>query len=235
MKRVATYLLILFIIASSCKEILFNDDQGTIEIEVANFKTVRIKGIYDIILIQDSTDRVVLSGNRKINLADVSVVGDTLVINGDGTSLQPGRNKLELHFTTIDFITTYDPVNMSNAGIIKADYLLWHAIGEIAEGFLRVDCNYFKVINSANTLGTLHFQGKAGTCMIFNRYGSSIFAGDLESERGEIINESVGAVYINASERLKATILGNGNIYYYGNPEIEIVKKGRGNLVRLEN
>jgi hypothetical protein len=235
MKKNLIYFVLTSFFVLSCQKILFNEDNSTRELFLKDFNAVKFSGIYNIILIQDSTNRLFISGKNDIYSIDAIVKDDTLIINDHKKlSFNPSKNTLVLHFTNLNYMVTYDPVNVTNEDTIKADQFLYDAIGEIAEVRLAIDCNNIVVANSANTLGYLYFKGKTNNCTFFNRYGSSIFADSLTSKNAEIINESVGDVYINASEHIKAYIWGNGNIYYYGTPVIEIAeKRGNGKVIRL--
>ncbi|MCU0472383.1 MAG: DUF2807 domain-containing protein [Bacteroidales bacterium] len=236
MKYLLTYLLIASSFFVSCQKIFFNEDERTWEILLEDFHAVKIKGIYNIILTQDSTNRLVITGKNNINSISAVIKDDTLIINDHrGMSLNPDMNTLALHFSSLEYMVTYDPANVSNTDTIKADRFAYDAIGEIAEVRLVVDCNSIVVFNSANTLGYLYFYGKANNSTFCNRYGCCIFAGNLICKNAEIINESVGDVYINASENIKAYIWGPGNIYYHGSPAIEIAeKRGDGKVVRID-
>ena len=235
MSKAVIYLIIATLLNVSCQKLLFNDDENKREIPLNDFHAVRISGIYNIVLIQDSTNHLVITGRDNINSIDAIIINDTLIINDNKKiSLNPEKNTITLHFSNIDFLQTNDPVYISGTDTLRADQFIYEAIGEIAEVRLTIDCNYFLIVNSANTLGNFHISGKAIFCTIFNRYGSTVFADRLICKSAEIVNESVGAVYISASEYIKAFIWGPGNIYYSGDPVIEIgEKKGNGRLIRL--
>lgn len=222
-------------ITASCHKILFNDEERTREIRLENFHAVKFSGIYNIILIQDSTNRLVITGKKDVNSISAIVKNDTLIIDDHkNMSFNPNKNTLALHFKNLQFMVTYNPVNVSNTGTLKGDYFEYNALGEISEVSLTVDCNNFTLVNSANTLGYFYLNGIADYCTIFNRYGSAVFADNLLCRNAEIINESIGDVHINASETIKAYIWGPGNICYYGKPAIEIIeKRGDGRLIRL--
>jgi hypothetical protein len=236
MKSFLIYLVLASFFIISCQKIFFNEDESTRELFFEDFHAVKISGIYNIVLIQDSANRLVITGKNDINSIDAVINDDTLIIEDHKKmSFNPSKNTLALHFSDLEYMVSYDPVNVSNTDTIKADQFLYAAIGEIAEVRLVVDCNYFLVVNSANTLGYFYFNGKANNCTFFNRYGCSIFADSLSCKNAEIVNESVGDVYINASENIKAFIWGPGNIYYYGTPVIEIAeKRGDGKIIRLD-
>jgi hypothetical protein len=233
-------LLIYFILAStlilSCKEIFFNEDERTRELDLDDFHAVRIKGIYNIVLIQDSAYRLVITGKNDINTIEAVIRNDTLIIDDHKKmSFNPNKNTLTLHFGNLKQLVTYDPVNLSNTDTLKANLFVFDAIGEIEEVSLVIKCNSFLFSNSANTLGFFHFKGIAASCMFFNRYGSTIFADSLFCKNAEIYNESIGDVHVNSSEKIKAYIWGPGNIYYHGTPLLEIAeKRGDGKLIRAD-
>lgn len=235
MRGLFTYCIAVLVMMSSCQKILFNDSEETRTILPGEFSSARIKGICDLVLVQDSTDRIVISGSNNISSIKAGVLNDTLVIDdGGGFSLNPGKNTIELHFTRLDYLVTYDPVNLTNKGVLKADRLSWDGIGEIAEASLVLDCNLFIFCNSANTLGFVKLSGRVETLIVFNRYGSSVLADGLSCRYADITNESAGDVYVNASERLVAYIWGPGNIYYQGDPVTDIREaKGTGNLIKF--
>ena len=235
MKNKLIYLVLVTFLTTSCQKILFNSEESTKEISFEDFHAVKFSGIYNIILIQDSTSRLVITGKNDINSIEAFVKDDTLIIDDHSKiSFNPNKNTLALHFKNLNFMLTNDPVNVSNTDTLVTDNFIYQAIGEIAEVRLTVNCKYFYVVNSANTLGYFYFSGITNYCTFFNRYGSVIFADKLLCRNAEIVNESIGNVHINASETIKAYIWGPGNIYYYGVPVIEIAeKRGDGRLIRI--
>lgn len=235
MKRILTF-IILMISFVSCQKILFNDDEGTRVIRLNDFHAADISGIYDIVLIQDSTNKLVISGKKDINSITAIIKNDTLIIDDHKKmTVNPDKNTLTIHFTNIEHLVTNDPVYISNTDTIRADKFIYAGIGEIAEARLVVDCNYFLIVNSANTLGYSYISGYANSSVLFNRYGSSIFAENLKCRDVEVINGSVGDIYLSASDNIAAYILGPGNVYYRGKPVIKIYEqKGTGKIIPLD-
>jgi hypothetical protein len=227
--------IILSFLTSSCQELFFKGKEETRNITLGNFHKVIFTGIYDIVLVQDSLNRLVITGKNNINSIDAVIINDTLIINDHKKmSLNPGRNNLELHFTSLDQMITYDPVNVSNKDTIRADFFQYDALGEISETNLVINCNYLIVYTSFNSLGYLYLKGRADFCDLSARYGCSIFAGDLHCLNGEILNESVGDIYANVSGNIKAHLRGTGNIYCYGNPVIDIAdQRGSGKIITI--
>jgi len=235
MKSYFKFLIILTFLAYSCQKILFNEEEGTREILLENFHAIKFSGIYDVVLEQDSINKLVITGGNDIHSIEAVIEGDTLVIDDHKKrSLNPARNLLVLHFSYLEYMHFSDPVNLSNTDTLKSDRLVLIAEGEIAEVRLVLDCNYFTALNNSNTLGYFHFTGKAGSCWLWNRYGSCMYANSLMCNDAVVYNESIGDVYINASENLQAFIKSSGNIFYYGSPVIKISeKRGAGNIIPM--
>lgn len=235
MKRLNICLFLVLVLNSSCQKILFNEDERVKEIMLDDFHAVKIYGIYNFVLVQDSINRLVISGKNDINSIDAIINNDTLIIDDHkNISFNPNRNTLSLHFSNLDFIDSYDPINLSNKDTLQTDQLTLVAEGEIAEVRLVFKCNRFIALNNSNTLGYLHFIGKTKSCWIWNRYGSRIFADSLRCKDAAVYNESVGDVSINASDNILAFIRGPGNICYHGTPVINLAeKRGTGKLIHL--
>lgn len=235
MKNFLIYLVLSSFFLTSCQKILFYEDESTREIILEDFKVVKIYGIYNIVLIQDSLNKVVITGKNNINSIDAWLQNNELIINDPSKmSFNSDKNRLELHFRNLETLVTFNPVSVSNTDTIRADLFIYDAVVEVAEVNLVVKCNTL-VVGSANTIGNFSLSGKADYCYLYCRYGCSFFAGSLSCSYAEIYNESVGDVYIGASGYIKAFIRSPGNIYYYGNPDIEIAeKRGDGRIIRLD-
>ena len=235
MQKLLIYIILASVLTVSCRKILFSDEMGLREIQSGSFSAVTVNAICNLILVQDSSDRLVITGKNSISYIDAVVINDTLFINDNKKmSFEPGRNTIELHFTILKYLVTREPVNVTNTDTIRSSYFSYDAIGEISEVKLAVECDYFAMASSANTLGIFHISGKAGNASFFNRYGCKVSARDLYCRNAEIINESAGDVHIAVSENLRAYIWGPGNIFFYGDPTTEVVeKKGEGRLIRV--
>jgi hypothetical protein len=229
MKSFFVYLILATFLIISCQKILFNEDESTREFLLKDFHALKISGIYNFVLIQDSTNRLFITGKNDIHSIDALIKDDTLIIDDHKKlSFNPNKN-------TLKYIDSSDPINLSNRDTIKADQFSLVAIGEIAEVRLVFKCNNFFAVNNSNTLGYFHFIGKTESCWIWNRYGSCIYADSLLCKDATVYNESVGVVNINASDNIEAFIRGPGNICYYGNPIINLVeKRGTGKIIHLD-
>jgi hypothetical protein len=234
MKRYLIYLVLTSLTLISCQKILFNDDETTRILSLEKFNAAEISGIFNIVLIQDSTNKLVIKGNNDINSIKANIKDGILVIDDPGKmSFNSDKNTIELHFSKLEYLTAFNPVNVSNEDTIRGDLFVFNAVVEVAEVNLVVDCNVF-VVSSANTIGSFRLSGKADYCALYCRFGCNFFARDLSCRIAEVFNESIGDVHVTAFENLRAYIRGPGNIYYYGTPVIEIIeKRGEGKIIHL--
>jgi hypothetical protein len=235
MKKISIYFFLTSFFILSCNEVLFHDEERTRSLYLENFHAVKISGIYNIFLIQDSANRLDITGVNDINSIDAIIKDDTLFIdNHKKISFNPHKNRLDLHFSNLSFMETNDPVNISNLDTIKAYQFIYYAFGEIVEARMVFDCDNLYFVSFPYSFGFFHFRGKTNSCLLWNNYGSTIFADSLYCKDAEVINSSVGDVYVNASDNLRASIHGPGNIYYHGTPVIEIAEKtGGGSIIPL--
>jgi hypothetical protein len=234
MKKILKYFIVISLFIASCNEILFNNEEKTRTLCFGDFRAVKISGIYDIDLIQDSANRLDITGSNDIYSIEAAVVDDTLIIdNHKKMSFNPHKDKLAIHFSNLRYLLTLDPVNVTNSDTIHADQFIFEAFGEIVEARLVLNCDNLYFVSYPYSLGFFYFSGKCNSCLLWNNYGSTVFADSLSCKYAEVINSSVGDVFVNASENLRVAIRGPGNIYFYGNPEIEIAEtKGTGKMIR---
>ncbi len=210
-----------------CEDKNSTDSNKQKTLELQSFHTVKITGIFNLVLIQDSVNKLIINGNaRKVQDATAYTIEDTLYIEANKKMLFGSYEKtnLELHFTTITVLWTYDPVKVSNIDTLNLNWFYYFAIGEIGEAELKINCDFFSFHNSQNTLGHFYFSGNSRVLHIFNRYGCSVFADHFIAETAYVTNQSIGDVFINVSSELEAYIWGTGNIYYDGNPHVETIE-----------
>jgi hypothetical protein len=235
MKSFLMYIVLISFLTISCQKIFFNEEEGTREIPLADFHNAKISGIYNFVLVQDSSDRLVITGRNDIRSIDAITKDDTLFISDNKKrSFNPDKNSLVLHFTQIEQIDFFGPVKLTNRDTIKADNFTLVAEGEIAEVRLVIKCNSLVVLDNSNTLGYFHLIGQSTDTWFWNRYGSCMYADSLVCRNAVVYNESIGDVHINATDNLNAFIRGPGIIGYYGTPVITISEnRGTGKLIRL--
>lgn len=236
-KYIIIYIYIITVPAfTSCTDLIFSDKEEHITIEAGGFNSLTTDGTFNIVLIQDSSDYVVVHGTNRLDKINVKVTDSTVyVTDRNQFSLEPGINTLEIHFTSLEYLLTQKSVQLTSNGTIIGDSFYWDALGEIAEASLLLKYNNVTICTSANTLGHINLGGEAENLILFSRYGSSVNAMELSCSHAEIANESAGNVYVNAHNTLIAYILGSGNILYKGDPVVTIAElAGKGKMLRID-
>ena len=226
----------ILMIFNNCEGIFNKDERDIIrkEMMLNSFKHINIYGIYDVVLKQDTIHKLTIQGVADfITDIEARVENDTLIIRDIHKNLFriEERPILYLHFKDIKYLWTINPVKVTNEDTLKLDWFYYYPVGEIGEAHLTVQCNFFGMDNSANTLGRFFIRGTAQTARFYNRYGSSIYADSLKSQVVQVYNESVGDVYVYADELLRVFIWGPGNIYYSGGAVPEIVERRSSGMV----
>lgn len=82
----------------------------------------------------------------------------------------------------------------------------------------KLSLNVFGGINKS----THHLAGKIKEAQYIMEGGTDIFALDLQTETSNIIQKSYGNIFLNAQNQLNGNIYSTGNIYYMGEPQIEV-------------
>ena len=209
----------------------------TKEYVLNSYSIAYVNAISDIILVQDTGYKMIYKGSEEI-FKDISVniANDTLFITDTRKRLLKidDRPAMYLHFENLRSLVTFKPATVGNTDTLKLNYFYLYSIGELGEVELTLDCNTFGLDNSANTLGRYVIRGKSDIVYMFNRYGSTIIADNLICREARVINESIGDVYIHAEEILNVYLWATGNIYYTGNPVIQVVeKRDSGRLIKF--
>jgi hypothetical protein len=237
--------ILFFLILISCEDNSSRCfiDKGEIvkqEIIIEDFSNIRIEDIFNIILVQDTLNKIILEGGENL-LPHVKLVvqKDTLLIENSmrcNWLRDYEKVTLSVHFRELKHIVTLAPVNIISNDTLRADTLQYFAIGEIGESDLIMDCGYFRFDDSYSTLGLFKFRGKAGKSRFYVNYGSSVDAMELVSVKSDICQKTIGDIYVNVTEHLRVWIWGPGNVYYSGNPQLVEIMENRssGKITRID-
>ena len=207
---------------------------------LTEFNNIRITDIFDLVLVQDSLNNIVLEGGKNL-LPNVTtdIKNDTLIINNSTKCCwlrDYDKIKLYIHFTNIEHLVTYDPVSVISYDTVRSEHFEYYAIGEIGEADLILNCNYFRFDDSHNTLGHFKFRGKTDYSRFYINYGSSLYADSLISIKTDILYQTIGDIYVHVKEHLRVWIWGPGNVYYSGDPDLveTVEKRSTGTLIRAD-
>ena len=212
------------------------DTELTIELEP--FSKLFLHEHVEFVLVQDTVEKVVLTGGKNLlNFIAVSVTDQTLEIGNDNKCSffrsYDKKVKAEIHFKSIENIHFEGSEPLTNKGKLNFSWLTLL----IRDGAGPVNLNfdaYVVIATISHGWGDFTFSGSVnyanlnvwsnGFC---NTYGLSV------KDSISVVSATQGPMHINADNaKLKAETNGSGNIYYRGIPSsIAFNKYGLGELL----
>jgi hypothetical protein len=243
MRKLST-ILVVFLVLASCKKAedrpCFKSagDVTSKEIDVTSFDRMLLKEHVKYVLVQDTVEKVVITGGKNlVNFISVDVTDGLLtIINENRCNFLRSYQKkvtVEIHFKTLinlEYIGTEDLINKDTlsfgwftmlirdgAGPVKLNFNADAIFATVSHGW--GDFTFNGVVNHAN----LNVRSN-GFC---DTYGLKV----LDSLT--VISKTQGAVKINANNTvLNAETAADGSIYYKGNPtSISYHQYGEGELI----
>ncbi|MBC7425149.1 MAG: DUF2807 domain-containing protein [Bacteroidia bacterium] len=185
-----------------------------------SFTQIRVGEKFDVLLVQDTIEKVIITAGEHIVNGFSSEVKDGKLIVKNGNKANwvrhlKVRHKVEIHFIKIDKIEIEGAAHFTNKDTIVLPVLdIQHNGVEDAEFNIRI--NNFTC--SGKKTGGIKLNGSA---IIFSCSFEelSYFNGrDLYISDGYLTNYSVTPSYIYAEKKLELMNYGSGNIYYLNQP-----------------
>ncbi|MBX7183150.1 MAG: DUF2807 domain-containing protein [Bacteroidia bacterium] len=235
-------LLILGI--SSCKDTVEDcfKSTGSIAREerfVSDFDSIRLEDNVNIILIQDTLNKVIIeAGENLIPKIRSTVENRALILKNENHCNWVRKLNVPVnayvHFKDISALNNLGVADITNQDTIN---IKGHAIDIriLGSGDIRLNGNfdwiYGRVLVS---IGNLYLSGKSGGLELYCDGTSLVRAENLETQFASVETYLPGDVYVNAKEQLSAKIYWEGNVYYRNNPQIVYKKEtSTGRLIQI--
>jgi hypothetical protein len=241
------FLLGFLLLFASCGENgIFSifDDSGNIiqkKFDLPAFDYLHLKSVFDVVLIQDSVYAITIEGDedilKKVS-ADVSDSVLTMENNYIPKWLKPKSNKVKLYLRlkSLKEIDVYETSNVESQDTLYLPVLgvIFHC--KLAEANIIINCNSFYYWDDFPCGGMLTLGGKAKNLAIWNFALMAVDAQNLIADTAYIENHSKGDCRVRAENILRYSILGQGNIYYYGTPQQIIARDttSSGKLIKVD-
>jgi hypothetical protein len=229
LKRLPLYLLIIadsmFPACDSDPCLHGSGDNTVIRAETGYFKRVKILGIFNVTLVQDSVSYLEFEGGDKM-LEQASFNNEEEVLsltNSNRCSFLQDYQKIEafVHFTKLEGIDLMEVCKVESQG--RLDSLSSMTVqGAMAEVNIVLNTQGFRFYNNHTTGGLYTFYGSCDRVSISGYYTAKFNTEELSAREVYINNSSLSDFYITASEILTVEIHNKGNIYYRGSPAIVI-------------
>ena len=219
----------------SCKKAM---TKTTMEQNLEQFDSIVLNSVFEVHLIQGSSNSIKLEGATKIlENIEFSVENNTLSIENKyrGNWMHPKNNKVLVYITvdTLNLITANETCNILSDNQLVSDELGLIMKSKLNNASLDVNCTTFYYWNNFPCGGKVTVKGSCYELKIWNVAIMAVDAKELMSQFGYVENSSKGNVSVNCAQKLRYKLTGEGDIHLFGNPTLieKIEESGKGKLI----
>lgn len=223
--------LISIVVLSSCGKKVEGSGNIISETRVLpTFTDIQADGSYDVVITQDTLQKVVVKTDDNI-MPDVvtEVEGNTLRIyfNKHNCSYHPTSMTVYISSSLID------DVNLSGSGSISSTNTIVspspkYSISGSGNMALTVTGQVVETVISGS--GNINIGGEAPTSKHTISGSGNVQALNLDSDFVTVNISGSGDCYVNADSTLNVTISGSGKVRYTGTPQVTTQISGSGNV-----
>lgn len=198
--------------------------------EVPAFTDIQADGSYNVVITQDSVQKVVVKTDDNI-MPDVrtEVDGSTLRIY----FADHHRNYNPTQMTVYISSALFDDVNLSGSGNISSTNQLVSPSPKYSisgSGNIDMSIQSQSVETVISGLGNVDLGGEAITAKHTISGSGNVQALNLDSDFVTVSISGSGDCFVNADSTLNVTISGSGKVRYTGNPQVTTNISGSGNV-----
>lgn len=237
MKKISIFLIFLSHLSCSEKPDCLKSTGTNINIQriITEFETINLSDNINLVLKNTSSDTITVSaGSNLISKIRTEVKDRTLYINNENKCNWirdyeiPVTVTIGIPLKSTLFFLGYGKVTTDDTVKISAIDIHHYGAGEMD---LKIKSDYLYI--STDYLGDLKIQGsiEKADCNTY-KFGR-LDLRNLLVKNMSITSNGEADSYIYCYGNLDGTIKGKGNIYYLGNPEINMVRFGEGNFIKI--
>lgn len=220
----------LILITSGCIEELRVKGNGIEATEgrmVSDFARVKSAGSFDVHITKGDEFEVIVSADENvIEHIETYVSGDVLKIETKGTLSIKNKLPMEVFIT----MPNMRGLKLSGSGKITTDYFHTNQVDILLSGSGKIETAF--EADEANVdisgSGEVELSGFANKSNFRISGSGTILADELETTDCYTVTSGSGDMWISIERSLDARITGSGNVYYYGNPEVDTTISGSG-------
>lgn len=244
MRQALFFIIVLATLLNACKKaedrrcFKTAGDDATLEVPLGNFGRLDLGARINYILVQDTVNKVVLSGGRHlISMIRLEIVdGDLLVIENRNTCsfLRSYKKEVtaEVHVTSIYNVSFKGTRDLNCANTIKSDYFTFFTLEASGTCNLNIEGKYCTIV--CGKWGNFNLSGTTNYLKLEMRENAFGDATNIQvNDSLNVISYSSELTKISANNiQLRAEVSSSGDIWYLGNPaSIEYNQYGSGALV----
>lgn len=210
------YIFFISVLFISCD----TPESRSFQRNLPEFKAVVVNGLFDIVLVQDSVNKIysLNSGSENINtkLSDTS-----LIISNSNTKsiLYPDYTpKIYLHFDTLKHIIINEPCSIISSNYISQyETVIW-AIADYQEINLKLNNERFFFKTRYKVHCNLEICGNSNYMELFPYSATNIDASRLSNNRTVLTNYSIGNIKLFVDDVIDIENYEEANLYLYKKP-----------------
>ncbi|MDX2360595.1 MAG: head GIN domain-containing protein [Crocinitomicaceae bacterium] len=197
----------------------------TKDIDVKPFKKIEINGVFDVIVIQGTEEKVTIETDENLlDYIEVDVNGDVLTLDNDPNVTIKKYTKMKIYVTvntlTHLFSNGVGDVTSENELTGKKFFAELTGVGDV-----DLNLNFSTLEMNNNGVGDLLLKGKANKVILENTGVGDIEAYGLIARYVELNHSGVGDSNIYAEDAVTIEMSGIGDVHYKGNPESKNINK----------
>ncbi len=232
----------LLMVLSSCEDSYCPLNYGKeteLSYYVDPFMIMEINDIFDVFLLKDTIDRIVIKAGENVIDKLTPGVQDSVLLLSSGNScafLHPSEKRVRvvIHYTILKTIYINEPAFVKTLKPVTGNFCI-AATARMAETDVEVDCHNFLFYTHYNTFGVYRFRGVADNVDLHGYKGTVIRADSLYGRNTSVKHNSTGDFHVTATENLNVSLYNSGNVYYTGDPEVFINElSSSGRLVKVD-
>lgn len=234
-------LLFSLLILLSCEreniDDCFTPTGKTIETHYAlsPFSTIKIRDNIDVNFHLSNDFKAILSAGKNITKQITVESKDNQLLIEDRNTCNWVRSSkrsitLDVYCPTIEYIRYEGSGIIRFKNVFRTDTFLidsWEGSGDI---HLNIETNE-ALLKSHSGTANIYCEGHANNMILFNAANGVIDAQNMSAQTGTLLCHNTGWIKGNVSESAKVELTGSGDIYVYGQPSIELIKTGSGQLI----
>jgi len=241
MSKILFPLLLVLLCFSSCKKenrtdcITSTGKEKTVDRVVESFTKIHMDDGINLFITESSQPSITVTGGSNLLENVITEVKDGILSINNLNKCNWVRSfkreiDVAIHVDSLDEIQLSGSGNITTLNSLSSSVFvinLYEASGNVT---LNLQGNYIEVkIHTGPAKVTA--IGNSAELIIYNNSPGIIDAQNFTCQKALAINRNTGRVYVNASSSLKAEIFGSGNIFYRGNPTVDLAIFGEGKLI----
>ncbi|RLD63514.1 MAG: hypothetical protein DRJ01_03560 [Bacteroidetes bacterium] len=241
MQKLFPFIVIVLLISiNSCKKDNFITNSGEVitkEFLLDDFSQLEIDKYFNVYITDDTINKIVFEGGENLlENIETQIQNLTLKINNNNkVYFLKKYEKVNVYLSSYSLkkIIIKEPSNIFSTNCIKRNSFEIDVRADVSTVNIDVDCDEF-FLKIYDTTGDFIINGKSKYSFVYFRGSAVVNANNLITNSIEITNCSTGDAYINVKDKIKYSIIRNGNIYYSGGAyDIKGETSSSGKLIKL--